>query len=266
MHPTLVTLELGGVARPLSSYGALLAVAVVVGGLSVARAATRNGLELGAVVAIVASTVGAGFVGARALFVVVEAFRGGDWRSAIALGGLVALGAPLGGLPALWLLCRRFAIPMGRLADLAVPALAQAHAMGRLGCFLAGCCFGAPAGDDVGAALAVRYDDALAAATALGPVDRHPVQLYESAGLLALALAFHLAPVRALDGRRALAYAVGYAVLRLGTESVRGDVVRGIAFEVASTSQIASGALGLAALVGLVVVSRRARVAREASR
>ena len=75
-----------------------------------------------------------------------------------------------------------------------------------------------------------------------------------------VALAFIVAPSRRLDGRRALSYAVAYAVLRALVELARGDSYRGLLFDGrVSTSQLLSLALFVGALAALLVRMRPAR-------
>jgi phosphatidylglycerol:prolipoprotein diacylglycerol transferase len=90
-----------------------------------------------------------------------------------------------------------------------VPLL-WAHALGRIGCFLAGCCFGTSS--DVPWAL--HMHGAL----------RHPVQLYEAAGLAMLAFGLNRIPKVRLLG----AYLMGYGLLRWSLEWWRGDEIRGM--------------------------------------
>ena len=93
-----------------------------------------------------------------------------------------------------------------------LPALALGHAIGRVGCFLAGCCFG---------------------------IAGHPVQLYEAALLLALAalLRAMVAKVRMLA--LGATYFIVYGIGRFVLEFLRADEVRGIYFGF-STSQYLS--------------------------
>ena len=60
-------------------------------------------------------------------------------------GGFVFYGGLLGALGAVWGFCRRRKAPFGPLARDLVPAIPLFHAFGRVGCFLAGCCYGIPA-------------------------------------------------------------------------------------------------------------------------
>jgi phosphatidylglycerol:prolipoprotein diacylglycerol transferase len=93
-----------------------------------------------------------------------------------------------------------------------LPALAFGHGIGRIGCLLAGCCFGKPTSFFWGIYLHDHY--------------RHPTQLLEAIGLFIIG--FYLlkskAPRILLIGH----YLISYGILRLVIESLRGDVVRGL--------------------------------------
>ncbi|MGD8858693.1 MAG: prolipoprotein diacylglyceryl transferase [Myxococcales bacterium] len=237
MHPLIAVLRLGERAVPIGSYGAMLTLAVLLGAALTLRAAGRAGLDPGAVISALGSAVAGGFVGAWLLQLLVQWARLGSLQAALARPGLVFFGAALGGAAALTWSCRWLRLPALTLLDLAVPAVAVAHAVGRVGCLLGGCCFGAPGGGPLG----VRYTHPLAPATALGAdLLRHPVQLYEAAGLLALSAYFaSRPPAEPGSGRRALRYVLAYSVLRLSVEPLRGDAVRGsLAGGLVSTSQL----------------------------
>ena len=95
-------------------------------------------------------------------------------------------------------------------ADAGAPGLALGHAIGRVGCLLGGCCYG-------------RVVDArFPLAVQLAGAWRHPVQLYEAAGLVVLAVVTALLP-RRRAGAIFVVYVVGYALLRLVVEHWRGD-------------------------------------------
>ncbi len=88
-----------------------------------------------------------GIIGARALFVVID-WR--DYRSHPAdivkvwQGGMTAYGAIIFGLLYMAFYCRRKGLSFLEMADLSAPAIAFVYAIGRIGCFLNGCCYGAP--------------------------------------------------------------------------------------------------------------------------
>lgn len=93
-----------------------------------------------------------------------------DPGAATLLSGRTIVGGMLGGWLAVWLVKRRLGIT-SRLGNYLVPSLALGIAIGRLGCFFAGCCYGTettlPWGVDFG-----------------DHVTRHPTQLYEAAFVL----------------------------------------------------------------------------------
>ncbi len=254
MDPVVTILRVGEVERIIGSYGVMLSVAIVVISLITTRAAARAGLDVGATIAAIGLTAGAAAAGSWLLYVAVEWVRTGSPLAAIAQPGLVFFGAPLGGVPALYFACRKLELPMGRLVDLAVPAVPAGHAMGRLGCFLGGCCYGRPWDGP----FAVTYTHPLAPA-AYPPLPRHPTPLYESAALLVLALVFALAPMRGVGrGRRLCAYLASYGAVRVVVETFRGDTVRGLFLGGAvSTSQILGVLVLAAGLAGLVWTRRR---------
>ena len=121
--------------------------------------------------------------GAWLLYVLVEAHRTGSPMPAMQRGGLVFFGAPLGAVVALFIVRRALHIRLGRYLDLSIPAIPAAHAMGRIGCLLGGCCYGEP----YAGALSIVYTHPLAPA-AHPAIPRHPVPLYEAGGLIFIAL------------------------------------------------------------------------------
>lgn len=258
MHPILTEVTLFGVTRPIGGYGAAVTLGLLVTAIVLGRAAHRARLDVGATIATIGYATMAGFAGAFLLFAVVEALRTGDPLAVRDHGGLVFYGAVPTSLLAVWLAARSFALPWLRILDLGVPGLALGHALGRIGCFLGGCCFGAP-WDGPWAALATHP----LAASAHPSVPRHPVQLYESLGLLAIAAFFTFRRPRIVgDGGRALGYLAAYAVLRLGIEQLRDDAVRGLFAGLSTSTLIALASLAVALFFGhRVRAARRARSA-----
>lgn len=260
MHPILFVLSLGGHERPIASYGAMMALAMLVGGLVGVRAAVRDGMEVGDAIAGAGLVAGGGLAGAYALQLLVVTLETGSLATAFARGGLVFYGAPIVGTLALAAAARPLgASSFARLADVAIPAVPLAHALGRIGCFLAGCCYGRAC--DL--PWAVRFVDPMAAAPDPS-VARHPVQLYEAFALLVLAGLLVLVPARRVgDGRRALLYVGLYAVVRLVTERFRGDADRGFVAGPVSTSD-AIALVSLAVVLVLFVRLRRREAVGQA--
>lgn len=242
MHPVITVLRFAGVERPIGSYGVLMSLAIFVAATITTRAAARSKLDVGATIATVGFTSGGALAGSYVVFAIVEWVRTGSFTHPLMQPGLVFFGAPLGGGLAFWLACRKLELPAGRLVDLAIPALPAAHAVGRLGCFLGGCCFGRP----FSGPWSVTYLSPLAPA-AYPPICRHPVPLYESAALLLLAAVFAAVPLGHVGrGRRLMAYLASYGVVRIVTETFRGDSVRGV---------LLGGMLSTSQMIAAVVVA-----------
>jgi phosphatidylglycerol---prolipoprotein diacylglyceryl transferase len=244
VHPELVRLHYLGIERVIYSYGALIVVGVAVGILVGVARAPRFGVARFDELAVGLLGVVGGLVGAVVLFDVVQ------WRAVVAdpslllHPGLVFYGGLAGGAAAAWSYCRAWRVSLADAADAGAPGLALGHAFGRIGCFLGGCCYG-------------RVVDArFPLAVQLAGAWRHPVQLYEAAGLVVLAAVTALLP-RRRAGAIFLSYILGYALLRLVVEHWRGDdVERGVVAHAISTSQ----------LIALVVLAAGVAVAYRLAR
>jgi len=151
-------------------------------------------------------------------------------------GEIVFYGGLLGGMVAVILFCRKYKIGIIAFFDLAVPPLAFAHAIGRLGCFAGGCCYGIEM--PYNHRLAVIYPPISPGAPSGIPL--LAVQPIETAFLLALSI---LLNVIFLKGKRkgvsASVYLIVYPVGRFILEFFRGDIVRGM-YGFLTTSQIIS--------------------------
>jgi phosphatidylglycerol:prolipoprotein diacylglycerol transferase len=267
MRPVLFTLHLGSREVGLHTYGILIALGLAVAIWLSAREARRRGLDVGRVLDFAFWATVAGLVSSRVAYGLVNlgdfaracADGHGGPRGALRVlsdctrivqvweGGLVFYGGAVGaGLVAAAFASReRWSFWM--LGDVFAPGIAVGHALGRLGCFAAGCCFGKPSGP-WGVAFpsdSVAFEE-LRALSALPPgasytPPLHPTQLYEAGGeALIFALLLALRPrLRARPGALVLTYAAVYAVLRLGVELFRGDVARRYVVELA-TPRLAS--------------------------
>jgi len=146
-------------------------------------------------------------------------------------GGNVFYGGLLGGILAAMLILR-IKPQYGYLLDIAVPAIPLFHFFGRIGCFLAGCCFGIESSFGFTA-----YHSIIEEANG---INRFPVQLLES--LVNLVLFILLDNFRRKDLFRQnllYLYLLFYSVARFFIEFLRGDEYRGFVFFL-STSQIIS--------------------------
>ncbi|MBN1673849.1 MAG: prolipoprotein diacylglyceryl transferase [Kiritimatiellae bacterium] len=170
----------------------------------------------------------AGLIGSRLAFVAAEfeAFRDKPWTVfRIDQGGVVFYGGFLGGCLGAFIFSRIRHYRLWPVADFAITAIPLAHAFGRVGCFLNGCCYGSP----YDGWLAVRYPDRwapepLRVAGQARSMPVHPVQLYESAFNVLLWLALlHAYRRRRKDGSIFGLYLVAYPIWRFAIEFLRGD-------------------------------------------
>jgi phosphatidylglycerol:prolipoprotein diacylglycerol transferase len=273
MHPRLLTLPafdgLGRTFGPftLHTYGVLLAIAFLAGLWVASRQAKRAGMDSSRIVDMAVWVLIAGLIGAKLLLVVV------DWRYfadsprqlfSIFQSGGVFYGGLIGGILVAWWYARRYALPGWQTADVLAPGVVIGQAIGRLGCFAAGCCWGAPAQ----VPWAVAFTDVYSARAVGTPLDTplHPSQIYESlAAFLIFFFLLWLAPRKRFQGQVAMAYVALYSITRFGLEFLRGDPDRGTWFRGAlSTSQIISIALLLGVALLLPRVRRTQRIEKDA--
>jgi phosphatidylglycerol:prolipoprotein diacylglycerol transferase len=246
LHPQLLTIHIAGASWTIGTYGVLMLVGAVVGiRLGVARGrgfgvSSTDMLHIGLIGAA------AGLGGAIGLYFAIHLRELiAEPSLFLAQPGVVFFGGLAGGGLGAYLYCRGFGIPFMNVADAGAPALALAHSFGRLGCLAGGCCYGRPTD--------------LPWAVELAGAHRHPVQAYEAVGLLVLVVLLLALGNKRRPGTVFLVYAGGYALLRLLTESFRGDNQERVLFGPFATSQLLAGGL-LLAVFAVVVLRRRRRV------
>jgi phosphatidylglycerol:prolipoprotein diacylglycerol transferase len=177
--------------------------------------------------------------------------------------GGVFYGGFIGAVLVGYILIRRYGLSWWKTADAFAPGIALGQAIGRQGCFAAGCCWGKPTTLPWG----VEFTEAGHEVTGvpLG-VHLHPTQLYESFAAFALFLfLIWLHRRKRFNGQVILIYGVLYGLIRFSIEFVRddprGDIAGLTTLTGLSTSQLISLVVGLSALVVLVVRWRRAAAA-----
>jgi phosphatidylglycerol:prolipoprotein diacylglycerol transferase len=255
MYPRL--LEFGPIT--VYTYGLLLAAAYLLGlKLAMVRAKAR-GLDSARVLDLGIYIIISALVGAKLLLLVTDfqTFKS-DPRELLTLarsGGVFYGGLILAVAVALWYI-RRAGLPLWTTCDVFAPGIALGHAIGRLGCLFAGCCYGKPTSKPWG----ITFTDPFAAANVGTPLGTplHPTQLYEAgAELLILGvLLLTERKGRPYPGRTFWLYILLYAITRYIIEIFRGDE-RG-AILMFSTSQFISIVLAPLAVGMLIYLARRA--------
>ena len=185
---------LGG--QPITSFGVMMLLAFLVGGIVLQRELDRQGLNAERAWDIVVVGIIGGFIGARLYYVFLNypTFAADPLGTLFARAGMVWYGGFLLATALIVRKIRKSGMPLGRTADAAAPALALAYAVGRIGCFLVGDDYGRPTDSWVGIpfprgippttpeALTERFGIAIdpAMIEKYGDVlPVHPTQLYE---------------------------------------------------------------------------------------
>ena len=204
------------------TYGLCAVLGLLLGFALAALRVRRAGLSAEALLQTVGIVLLGVLLGGKLLYLAVTftppslltVLRAGDLTPLFG-GGMVYYGGLLGGLLALPPGARFAGVKPAPYLSAALPSIPLAHAVGRVGCYLAGCCYGFPYG---GPLSQIPADASLGTA--------FPVPLAEAAGELVLCAALVL-----LGRRRTLTlptYLAPYAVLRFLLEFLRGDEGRGV--------------------------------------
>lgn len=231
---------IGGAA--IYTYGVLIAVAFMVGITWTLREARRAGMDREKVLDLTYYVIIAAIVGSRLLYVVIEYERYVSqplnifkiWE-----GGLVFYGGLLACVAVSWWYTRRHQWSLRSTADLYMPGVALGHAIGRLGCLMAGCCYGKPVEGDPWWAISFPVSD-----VSLAPANMplYPTQVLESLTELAIfAVLIVIRRHKRFSGQVFLTYLILYGLGRSLLEVLRGDAIRGYVIpHYLSTSQFIS--------------------------
>jgi phosphatidylglycerol:prolipoprotein diacylglycerol transferase len=259
MLPELFRIPWLGIS--LSTYGLLLAIALLLALWWTARLAQKDGLPKNKVYDLGLYVLASGLIGSKLLMVITEWDEiGGDLRHVFSLdvlrSGGVYYGGFLVGLAVSVFLVKLWHLPWRKTADAFAPSIALAHAIGRLGCFSAGCCWGKPTTSWLG----VRFTEKAHTLTGV-PIDAAlvPTQLIEAAAnLLIFAALSLLRKKKTFDGQIMLSYLMLYSAARFTIEFWRDDP-RGQVLGL-STSQFISAIVFPIALVLMIYYWRRSSV------
>lgn len=222
-----------GVGFFVPDYDVLLAGAVVLAFFLAMREAKRRGLDEDKVFRAGVAMAAVGFVMARLYVVVTHP----AWYIAQPLdallvwkGGTASTGMYLGVTAAGVLAARRYGMSAARLLDACAPSAAAGIVLGRVACFLNGCCYGSVSDlpwavrfpPDSGPQVSQASVGLVGIGDPSAPV--HPVQLYEAAfaAVLFVVLMRYRRAIRP-DGTLAALFFLLYGSARFVAEFVRGD-------------------------------------------
>ena len=237
-------------------YGLMIAIGILAAYLVGEYRAKKQNLDQDRVFSIVIWALLGGFLGAKLLYIVT---RLDDVIANPAIlkdlsDGFVVYGGILGGIAAGLIYCHVKKLSFFRYFDLLIPSVALAQGFGRIGCFLAGCCYGRETSCPIG----IVFHESKFAPNGVKLI---PTQLISSG--LDFLLFFTLIWMdkrKTGDGQTAGMYLILYSVGRFILEFFRGDLIRGSVGGL-STSQFISIFTCIAGIILIVV--RRGKKAQE---
>lgn len=174
-------------------------------------------------------------VGAKLLFILVSIdviIENNLGILDILKGGFVFYGGLIGGIIGVVIYGKQFKTSIKKYLDISATVLPLGHSIGRIGCYLSGCCYGI----EYDGVFSHIYYEAANAFTPLG-IKLFPIQLLEAILLFILfVVLLYISFKSKPEGNTAIIYLISYAIIRFFLEFLRGDVERG-SFLYLSTSQ-----------------------------
>ncbi len=235
MYPILF--EVGSIT--IYTYGFCIAVGALLGfGYMYWQGKKQFGLTFDQSNNLFIMLVVAGVVGGK-LFIIFEdpALYFSNPKKLISGSGFVFYGSLLLAIPIMLWYFKKIKVPVLGMLDVMAVVTCIVHGLGRLGCFMAGCCYGKPTDSIFG----VTFTNPVCQAEPLH-TPLHPTQLYEAFLIFILMTGLILLKAKKkFDGQLFLVYLIVYAIGRGVLELFRGDIQRGFVIEnVLSNSQFIS--------------------------
>ncbi len=246
MHPVLF--KIGPVS--FYSYGAMVALGFLIGLRVACVNAEKNSFTKQQIIDLALYVLISGIIGARILFVILNMkyfLKNPLEIFMITQGGLTILGAiPFATIVGI-LYAKKKNLPVLKLADFIIVYVALGQAIGRIGCFLNGCCYGKPTSSFFGVRFP-GYSEVV-----------HPTQIYSALAMFILFLILRFIRDRkTYDGQVFISYGLFYCVFRIFVEFLRSDssaVLLGL-----NVFQIISIALFIICLYLGVAFKKKARI------
>ncbi|MBU4376978.1 MAG: prolipoprotein diacylglyceryl transferase [Candidatus Omnitrophica bacterium] len=238
MHPILF--QIGNFK--IYSYGVMVALGFLAAVYLTAEEAKRRGIKRENILDIYLYAIIFGIIGARALHVILEMDYYFKYPLEVIMinhGGLAFQGGLIAGISAACFVISRRRLPLLKTADMMVPYVALAQSIGRIGCFLNGCCYG------------VASDSFFAVAFSGQGECEHPVQVYLSVCFLAIFVILKkIYENNKIDGVVFALYLAMFSIVSFFVDFLRGDLA--VVFLNFRVSQIISLAILIISLIMLV--------------
>ena len=230
-------------------YGLMIAIGILVAYVTAEYRAKKHGLDPDKIFYLVIWAVVGGFAGAKVLYFLTRLKDIMENPSVLLdlADGFVVYGGIIGGIFSAMAYCKIKKMPFLKYFDLVMPSVALAQGFGRIGCFLAGCCYGR----ETDSALGIVFHNS---SYAPNGVKLLPTQLISSGlDFLLCAVLILLDRKKKGDGQIAGAYLVLYSIGRFILEFYRGDLIRGNVGALTTSQFIAI----FVAMAGVVMIAVR---------
>ena len=231
-------------------YGLMIAIGIFAAySLAEYRARKLDGVDDERVFGLTAWAVVGGLAGGKVMYyitIIPQIISDPSLLYRDLLEGFVIYGALIGGFVGIWLYCRRWKLNLLSYLDLALPSVALAQGFGRIGCLLAGCCYGM----ETDSAFCIIFQESAYAPNGIPLI---PTQIISSVLDFAhfAVLIWFAKKWKKEEGQVAGLYFVLYSAGRFILEFFRGDLERGNVGAL-STSQFIS-IFTFAAGIGLLL-------------
>lgn len=205
----------------IHTYGLFVAMGFLISLFLTVKLGKAEGIQSQQIIDMGFRTILWGIIGARLAYIIMNLPHYVD-RPLDALklweGGLVFSGGLILGLFALVLYIRRHHLSFWTVADLWSPGVALGQGIGRIGCFMAGCCYGKPT--------ALPWGCTFTNPKSLAPqnIPLHPTQLYDFlSGLILFLILILIKKKKGFEGQIFLWFLILHSTSRLIVERFRGD-------------------------------------------
>ena len=234
-------------------YGTMIALGVIVAWIVTDYRAKRQKLDREHVFSLVIWCLLGGMLCAKFLFWITEwheIVKSPQYILDTLSDGFVVYGGIIGGILSGWLYCRSKKINFWKYFDLVMPSVALAQGFGRIGCLLAGCCYGR----ETNSIFSITFQNSDFAPNHVALI---PTQIYSSVlDFLHFGILLYIARHKKKDGQVAACYLIFYSIGRFVLEFFRGDLIRG-SVGILSTSQFISLFILVAGILILVIRSKK---------
>ena len=238
----------------IHAYGLMIAIGIYMAYIVSDYRAKKKGLDPDHVFGLAVCGVLVGLVSAKLLYYIttIDQIIANPKLLLDISNGFVVYGGIIGGILGGYVYCRKYRLSFLKYVDLILPAVALAQGFGRIGCFMAGCCYGR---ETHGAFAIIFYNSAYAP----NDIPLLPTQLMSSAfNFFHFALLLWLSGKLKQDGQVGAMYLIIYSLGRFVIEFYRGDLIRGTV-GVLTTSQFISLFVAAAGVILMLVCQKRSR-------